>query len=161
FQSGWSGAAYNEEMIGVQTSPAILVSMTGKTAIVGNKALARRKDEARREWLGAFASCVLAAEQDTGLSVEDAVGNYDCMKTLKGCIYDMLSQMGIDYPASQHNTRALENFIALTAEFGTDNIEAIASKAEYTKTALPEMKEKTQLDALVDYMHMLAERYGY
>ena len=161
FQSGWSGAAYNEDMIGVQASPAILVSMTGKTAIVGNKALARRKDEARREWLGAFASCVSAAEQDTGLSVEDAVNNYDCMKTLEKCIYDMLSQMGIDYPASQHNTRALENFIALSAELGTDRIEAIASKAEYTKTALPEMKEKTQLDALVDYMHALAERFGY
>ena len=39
--------------------------------------------------------------------------------------------------------------------------ESIASKAEYTKTALPEMKEKTQLDALVDYMHALAERFGY
>ena len=57
FQSGWSGAVYDENDLASQQVLARMLTNTGKTALVGNHVKRRRVEEQKEEWVGYLCGC--------------------------------------------------------------------------------------------------------
>lgn len=58
FQSGWSGAVYDEDSAGNKQVLARMLGNTGKTALVGNYAKRLRKEQRLAAWLERLLDCL-------------------------------------------------------------------------------------------------------
>lgn len=75
-----------------------------------------------------------------------------------------LWQNGLDYQKSKYNFIRLEDFIrlyGLAVQQNGDTAEQIIQLAEKMNLKLPEVRERTQLDAVKDYLQKTAEQNGY
>lgn len=156
FQSGWSGAVYDENDSGNEI--ARMCTITGKTALVGNRIRIRRKEEQKRNWIEKLVKII---QKNKRIVLED---EQDLLKL----IFDELQAQQINYPKNEYNLRRMESFLTLYSQVGTgysgtsqELAEAMISLAIRQGIRLPELKEKTQLDAVVDYLADLAKEYGY
>ncbi len=113
----------------------------------------KRKAAAKLKWVTSLYEIVSQAE------VED-ISEY----------YQLLAKAGIEYPDNEYNSRLLHNFVDLYYEACSmckdektpDKIcRYIIDISESRKIKLPEMKEKTQLDAVVEYLAQITETAGY
>lgn len=159
FQSGWSGAAYDAESAGNKQVLARMVTGSGKTALVGSYIKRQQNERARERWIRLLtASCLH--------SLDGAAPNEIGMDTVCARMYKDLAAQGAAYPESDHNTRLLENLIGLVSE-GRGQVPVgelagwVAEQAARRRTKLPERKEKTQLDAMVEYLAGVAREQGY
>lgn len=148
FQSGWSGAAYDEEMGSVKQVIVKMLTNTGRTGIVGNYSKSKRKAAAKLNWIAFLCSAIKKAEEIDAL-------------------YSYLAQAGVEYPESEYNTKLLHNFILLYQEAtkkcknDTEICSYIVKTSERQNKKLPEIKEKTELDAIVEYIVQLAKSANY
>lgn len=167
FQSGYSGAIYDEDSLGGKVSVATMLTLTGKTAVVGNTNKRKKTEKRRHEWLCVFAQVVdeLAAELNTGVS-QLLLDNALHERVYSGVI-QKLSARGFNYEMSDYNCKRIQDFIELwpiyTAEGTTFDtiVEYIEEEAVKHKRKLPELKDKTQLDAVVEYLTQIADMNGY
>ncbi|MGI6010694.1 MAG: type VII secretion protein EssC [Ruminococcus sp.] len=148
FQSGYSGAVYDDKVSG-RTDLAKMVSITGRAALVGNRIRLKQKEENRRRWIELLTELTAGSEYR-----ED--------------IFQRLKERGIDYPDTDYNRRRVEEFTllyeeAVQAGYGqTEKAAAyIMAEGEKRGSKLPQLKEKTQLDAIVEYLQKLAREKGY
>ena len=95
FQSGWSGAVYEEDASSSKQVIAKLLTHTGRTGIIGNHLKSKKKAEAKLKWI----TCLYETMTKAGENVED------CYKYLK--------DTGMEYPESDYNTKLLRNYNAL------------------------------------------------
>ncbi len=150
FQSGWSGAVYDDETGSAKQVIAKLLTSTGRAGLVGNHMKSRRKAEAKQKWITSLYEIVC---QDAG---ED----------ITAC-YELLARAGIDYPENDYNTRLLHNFTELyekakkTCNTPDEICRYMIETSEEQKIKLPAMKEKSQLDAVVEYLAELTVTAGY
>lgn len=163
FQSGFSGAAYDEDG-GTGTEIARMISNSGKAALIGSYAKYKKREQEKLKWLSRIGDILESVlEQQTDLM--EAAYDSARMSRLTGSFYEQARQSKLDYPVSEYNTRRLEEFIGLYAECKKQGAqpmaEAVAELAEKQGKRLPEQKEKTQLDAVVEYLHRLALQLGY
>ncbi len=154
FQSGWSGAVYDEESDAGSQDLVRMLDNTGKTELTGSFIKRRQKEKAHVRWLNQLLECLDDAYAE---GPEDAL----CSR-----MYALLSERHIAYPERESNTRALENFISLEKQVRTEGAvegraERISGLASKLKLKLPEAKQKTQLDAVVEYLAQQAEELGY
>ena len=163
FQSGWSGAVYDEENGSGQNVIARMLDTTGKTSIVGNHAKSRKKAEAKRVWLEALLKCFAETEEKCG-SYEEA----ERRKFLNQWM-NFMQEAGIEYFSGEYAEHLLENLAELYLELrGVDSMgknlpscgAQILEQAEKKKIKIPEMKEKTQLEAIVEYLARISEEEG-
>lgn len=162
FQSGWSGATYDENSGSLKADIAHMVSDTGKAAVIGNRTKLKQKEAARRQWIGSLVELVRAVgteiPEDTTL-----LDNY-IQK-----IFSQLEQQKTDYPYSEYNAKRIKDFLTayvqakkLCETADTDKMaKSILEYAQKNNLKLPEKKEKTQLDAIVEYLNDMAEKNGY
>lgn len=153
FQSGWSGAVYDETCLDTARATAILLTRTGKTGIVGSRTKIKQRAKERLLWLTCLAEETLEAAcgASPSLHADDLAGQLSAGRTFTDgrlC-------------GSASARRALHNFLHLWPEGCTDPAQAAASilaRSELERIPLPAPQEKTQLDALVEYIAETARR---
>ena len=154
FQSGWSGATFDPEGEASKTG-AELLDLQGRRAVVGNRAKTRKKTRAMQKWMQRIASCVIAVKQDVqpGEMLTEAAKR----------IIAMLNTEEECYPDSVFNVKRMEDVLCLWP-YHLSEPEKIADYLievfRSTGKKLPEPKEQTQLDAVVDYLAEVAKKHG-
>lgn len=153
FQSGWSGAVYDDETGSAKQVIAKLLTSTGRAGLVGNYLKSKRKAAAKLKWIEQLYDIMTRAGGEFG-----------------DICYLLMAKEGIEYPENDYNTKLLRNFATLYQEAQEkfaegENRQAlckyILEESEQRGMKLPEMKEKTQLDAVVEYLAQLTEDVGY
>lgn len=153
FQSGWSGAVYDEKNADTSRATAILLTRTGKTGIVGSRTKIKQRAKERLLWLTALAQETLEAACGTppALHADEL--------TEQLCAGRTFADGRLTGSASAR--RALHNFLRLWPDGCTDASSAAAAilaQAEADCLPLPAPQDKTQLDALVEYIAQTARR---
>ncbi len=167
FQSGFSGAVYDDSPGAGKTDIARLCSLNGKAALVGNRIKIRQKEARKYQWLCQLASMVrdFARRNDY-----DFIHPLDSDMIQRACqyLFKRLKEQHLDYPENEYNTRRLEEFLQIyrrARSSSTNRVESIVDRiieiSGEENLKLPEMKEKTQLDAVVEYLERMAAREGY
>lgn len=164
FQSGYSGASYDETLGSRKLIVAKMLDSIGKTDLVGNHFKIKCQEEARHGWIRALCAAVAFAEeqmQGEAGGVDDAV--YE-ERILTG-IYKHLAGQNRDYRRSQYNDVRLKEFIRLfrstQAETLDRQADQILDMAVRQGVKLPELKTKTQLEVVNQYLAEVAAANGY
>ena len=146
FQSGWSGAPYDENLEAGKTVLAKLLTTDGKTEMTGGHARALGKEKALHNWISSLVQCLQKA------SPQDVAH-----------FYRQIEKAKLDYSQNEYNSKRLEDFIQLylLTEKEEDIATSIIQLAGNKNIKLPEVKERTQLDAVKDYLRKTAIENGY
>ncbi len=169
FQSGWSGAVYDEDAAQVHTEIATMLTLNGKTAIVGSKTKIKRKEDARIKWLMLLTKILCTALKETTSTLSDCIQNVEKQNHLLRESFKRLEEAKIDYPDNPYNRQRLEEFLQMLAccpvqtleELRPEQMKILIQTASLRGQKLPELKEKTQLDAVVEYLRSIAADHGY
>lgn len=166
FQSGWSGAVYNESEGSANSDIAEMILNTGKTAIVGSRHQKKTKDKENHNWYKRIVRIAESVLQENGFS--DVAGLRDAdrgaVNSAVSRIIELMNKNGMSFADSNTNRNSIENFIELYPDEASDADTAvlrILSSAREKGVKLPERKEKSQLEAVVSHLAKIAEREGY
>lgn len=157
FQSGYSGAAYDEQASVAKNEIATMITATGKTALVGSHTKMKLKEQEKKRWY-AFLYATVNKLRDTAKYADisdDRLAELVIEKAIKA---------GYNISSSNSERNAVKNFVSLMPQSNMDALQAadyIGMKALQTNVKLPETKENTQLEALVDYIRQLAIDENY
>ena len=165
FQSGWSGASYDEELGGGSLLIAQMLSATGKVDLAGNHAKLKRKEEIKRRWVMQLLDVLHQTEAETGRSAAGPEFRFEELPDFRNRFYAHLRQLRPDFEDNQFNTARIADFCALYRELsGVEDPEQLAEQlilsASRAGKRLPEAKSKTQLEVTVDYLRSVAEEAG-
>lgn len=165
FQSGWSGADYDEELGGGSLLIAQMLSVTGKVDLAGNHAKIKRKEEIKRRWVRQLVDVLRTAERESGFPVSDPDFSFKDHGEFKDSFYQALWNIQPDFEENQFNNTRIEDFCTLyreLAEVPDDEqlVIRLIRKATREGKRLPEVRAKTQLEVTVDYLRSVAEEMG-
>ncbi len=166
FQSGWSGAPYNESDMNSNSDIAMMIQNTGKTAIVGSRHQKKAKDKERFAWYTTIADHILKIGAEMKILDISAVKDADrsFIAEIVARVIKSLIAEGADFADTVSNRTSLENFISLLPK-GVNDAATVAAyvqqQAMQNSVKLPEKKEKTQLEAVVGYLSKIAKKEGY
>lgn len=164
FQSGWSGAAYDEELGGGSLLIAQMLSATGKVDLAGNHAKIKRKEELKRRWIKQLLEILQDTEKKTGLSVREPGFSFDEVRDFKDCFYRSLCKIQPDFEENQFNTARIIDFCAIYRDLQGVADEQLPDqlirKAAREGKRLPELKSKSQLEVTVGYLQSVARSLG-
>ena len=164
FQSGFSGAAYEEDDGSAKTDIANIYTLTGRIDMSGSYAKVTQKEKLLQSWLSVIKENLLAALEELSVSVEECLEKKSKMQMLIQTLYARFEQKGIEYAQSVYNSARLEDFIQLYSEaqrYEEEDIKVILKLSAARKVKLPQAKEKTQLDAVTEYLAKIAKENGY
>lgn len=161
FQSGWSGATYDDAGGTGKNNLVKLISSTGKTALLGNKTALKFKDAIKHRWLESLASCIIASSQECGVPLSETAYDFEGTGRILDKVFELLEQMEMDFPKSRFNEKTTRAFVNLLGIYGEDNIPLIIEEAQKRNIVLPEPKEKSQLDAVIAHIGDVAHEHGY
>ncbi len=153
FQSGWSGAPCGENLEDGRSELAELLSVNGKAAMTGGHDRARKKQQALHRWVQGLVRC-LEETDISGRSLPEAAELF----------YQRLAANGVDYQKNRYNLTRLEDFIRLYQEAiktEGDISEEIIRLSGTLDKKLPRPRERTQLDAVKEYLQKTAAENGY
>ena len=159
FQSGWSGAIYDDENQ-QKTELARMLTATGKTAMVGSYVKRRQQDQRAIQWTTQLVQLWQKANPaGTASTFEgDEISRF----------LQALQEAEIDFPDTAYNRKILGNFRALYRKVSQDTLGwnilndrqravYIVNRSKAEKVKLPSQKEMTQLDAVCEYLKQLYE----
>lgn len=165
FQSGYSGAVYDEVLGDKKLVVAQMLNSIGKVDLVGNHFKIQYQEEARRQWIGLVCEAVRHA---FGNMEAEGIGNFDDAaneERLRDDVYAYMEKRNIDYKPSQYNDARLREFVKL---YGMAEDVPKEEKPDFIIGAaieqgirLPEVKSKSQLEAINEYLAEVAEANGY
>ena len=166
FQSGFSGAVYDENAAGVNTELAKIISLTGKVEMTGNTVKASQKKGVEIAWMDRLIQCLEEALKQTNSLLQECMDHAKNMQNLLDTMYEVLRAHQIDYKESKYNTARLLDFMNLYGAAAGQNTECLISEYLLSLAAekgvkLPQAKEKTQLDAVKEYLAAAAREYGF
>lgn len=164
FQSGWSGAVYDESEMGEQENIATMLTVNGKAAIIGSKNKIRKKEKAKLNWITELVGVIRSLAERMAVTPEQVQNDSDIQTKIMEQIFIALKDKGVDFPDSRYNKLRLEDFIRLwptQLENDAEIAKTILQRAAEHGKKLPEIKEKTQLDAVVEHLKEVAEANGY
>lgn len=170
FQSAWSGATYTEDAGSMQTEIARILNENGRAALVGSHAKIKQREMAKVAWIAALLEVLTEACRSENIEIENAVYENQLMTALVDKFFELAEKKGIEYPVSDYNIHRIQDLVTIYAgmnekSFSVASKEHQASQVIYFATVegkkLPEMKEKTQLDAVVEYLAKIASSNGY
>lgn len=164
FQSGFSGAAY-DEAIGTKGAIAKMISLNGREALVGSRQKIKQKDYKRFIFIKALVevlSSSIVSETEFIARYSDSLWLISFLTN----VFRKISAKGIEYPESQYNRNRLEELLSLYLEIYDEDqsrdiddiVSEIISRANIRNSKLPEVKERTQLDAVIEYLRDTAEK---
>jgi len=163
FQSGYSGAAYEEDEGESKTDIATIYTLNGKVDMAGSYAKISKKEKVLCDWLTVVRENLLEALEKLHITVEECCRKKQQMIAVVGEMYRCFGKNHVDYAESTYNTARLEDFIRLyeAVEEGEDRIYRMMKIAAQKNIKLPQAKEKTQLDAVTEYLAKVAKENGY
>lgn len=158
FQSGYSGEIYDETAGAGSIELAKMISNSGRAAYVGNLAQKKLKEKLKHEWIVNLINCL----EDVKKSDSD---NLEMPEYIAGMI-SRIKEKNLEYEDSEYNKRRLISFLQLYNEAPInknidDKATWIVRTSEERNVKLPEVKEKTQLNAVVEYLGKVAKDNGY
>lgn len=160
FQSGWSGAVYDDKKDGGKSEIATMITATGKTAIVGSHTKMKRKEAERFSWYKFLLNCIRSVRNSVDFNSE--VVNYSQKFALK--VIEEAKSAGYNIGNSNSEISAVMNFEEMIPSLDMPDEEIISSiiqKSSQNNKKLPEVKEKTQLEAIVEYIKKVAIKENY
>ncbi|MBQ7203382.1 MAG: type VII secretion protein EssC [Eubacterium sp.] len=164
FQSGWSGAVYDENMSN-RSDIATMLALNGKAAIVGNRIKFKQKENARVKFLSILSAHLFNAKAQLKISDEEVLNNPIARDEIVEKAFEYIEPSELDYPYSKYNAQRLEEFLVLLVQRFDGNLDntvrEITSGAGKFGGKLPEFKDKTQLDAVVEYLASVADKNNY
>lgn len=168
FQSGWSGAVYDQTEGSSKTEIAKMLSISGKAALVGNRLKIKQKEKQKQLWIEAIVEIINSISRGIDFSTEDFFRRPDEEKEFMVQIFSHLKLRKLDYPLNEYNLHRMEDlfqlYIQAKKKFCSsqkDIADFIIEEASEKGKKLPEIKEKTQLDAIVEYLSVQALENGY
>ncbi len=169
FQSGFSGAAYDEENGSVKSDIANMVSTTGKAALVGNRMKLKQKELAKKKWIQKLCAVISGIPLPQGRDLSGVLDDPVLSAQYMHSIFARLEQEKTEYAYSEYNAQRIRDLLTADMAVRKGESEMSADKASeavirYAKEhglKLPEKKQKTQLDAVVEYLAKTARENGY
>lgn len=169
FQSGYSGAVYDVESGDSKTEIARMVSTTGKAALIGSRLKIKQTEESRRKWILELLTVIGHAELPAGKNLEAVMADTAQAGKYLERIFEELLRQKMEYPYNEYNAQRIRDlltaFITVTKQTGKGKteelVQAVISYAETRHLKLPEKKQKTQLDAVIEYLAEAAKKNGY
>lgn len=155
FQSGWSGAVYEEDTDSAKEKLAVMMNAMGHEAITGSYRRRQRQEERQLAWLNTLEIC---REKLLQTGIDGQFSDFSESEAVER-IFDALTGLQIEYDRNDFNRKAMMNFLHLAAETEGDAVK-ILKIAREKGIKLPQKKEKTQLDAIVDYLNQQAAAAG-
>lgn len=163
FQSGWSGAVYDPKGSQVDKT-VVMLDLQGREALVGSRAKSERKEAALHAWVEEIVRSMRTASRNLSISVELAQNSSaEREKLIQECIR-LLNTQEEQYQANTFNIQCMEDVVRLWPEGELEEQEAaqmLLERFQKQKRKLPEKKEKTQLEATVEYLAQMAQKYGF
>lgn len=162
FQSGWSGAPYDENSQNDKSEIATMITTTGRTAVVGSHTKMRRKEAEKRKWLRFLAEQYYSIVFNTDESID--LTDINKLDYCAGIIINKAQNAGYNIGHSNSEVQSVVDFIKLLPKDYSSADEAVNSAVEkslQSNIKLPENKEKTQLEAIVEYINSLAKNNNY
>lgn len=159
FQSGWSGAVFDPTDAGNSSNAVTMISLTGKAAIIGNRAKLKRTRANKKRWITAVCSEYLKSLSvyDTPISEMDPVA----LDEFVTYIINRLRDSGFRYSFTDLDKKALIEFYRYYSEnYSVDLIEENVDDILANGVKIPEIKEESQLDAVVDHLATLSAKSG-
>jgi len=165
FQSGWSGATYDEELGGGSLLIAQMLSATGKVDLAGNHAKVKRKEELKRRWVRQLVEILRVTETETGISTQEPNFSFGEIREFRDHFYRHLQQVQPDFEDNQFNTSRISDLCSLYRELAPvqdddELADQLVRKASREGKRLPEAKTKTQLEVTVDHLRETAQLLG-
>ncbi len=172
FQSGWSGAVYDPENSG-KTSIATMITSTGKTAVVGNYTKLKRMEKDKLKWFTSVAYALGKAANDlfgakSFYDIISAKNNGARAEETAKAAAQILRDQGYNFEGSDVDISCLVSFLRLippgNKTLGENNEKTAAEIIRISRERnirMPELKEKTQLEAVVGYIAEVAKKNGY
>ena len=165
FQSGYSGAIFDKNVGDEKTDIARMLQLNGKIQMTGNMAKASRKKKAQYIWIESLIKILLETIENTGISLQECMNDIDKKQNLVVKMYSLMKKNKIEYGENSYNTQRLVDFIDLYYGLNCINKNdipaAIIKEAQCKMKKLPEIKEKTQLEAVKEYLTQIAKEVGY
>ena len=163
FQSGWSGAVYDVDD-GNKKSGAVLLDLQGREMVSGRRLKEEKKKHAMLKWITEIVSII----QKISVDLQGYTSVFLCTREERHLLAQytirQLNAKEERFPENASNIHTIEEMLQSWPE----NIDADAEIAEYLITQfqtehkkLPEQKEITQLDAVVQYLCEVAEKNQY
>ena len=165
FQSGWSGADYDDELGGGDLQIAQMLSATGKVDLAGNHARLKHKEERKRRWIRQMIQILRETERETDVSVSEAGFHFESHRGFKSSFYRRLQALQPDFEDNQFNTVRINDLCLVYRELSGTIVEdqladEIIRQAARSGRRLPEMKTRSQLEVTVDYLARITQSLG-
>lgn len=150
FQSGWSGAPYDNSNEGKDGTIATMITTTGKEALVGSHTKIKRRERERFLWFSFLYRNAVALRQngtDTNAAAEKLI--------------QLARSHQYNIGTNHSDYQAVNNFISLMPNSRMaeeDAVRYITAFASEKNIRLPEPKDKTQLEVLVEYIAKVARQ---
>ncbi|MCM1539158.1 MAG: type VII secretion protein EssC [bacterium] len=165
FQSGYSGAAYDESGVNTGTEIASMLSLTGKAALVGNSLKSRQQEQIRNRWLQKLLIAIREAVAAAGETIMEFAADPERFSAF----FRQLQAHETEYQDTEYNRRRADELIQLYAEnrgrmtgmTPEEEAQEIAMLADRQQKKLPEEKGRTQLEAVIEYLAQSAVKEGY
>ncbi|MEH2928691.1 type VII secretion protein EssC [Candidatus Ventrimonas sp. KK005] len=168
FQSGYSGAAYDENAGSFQSGIATMISTTGRTALIGSNLMRKQQAKLRFTWICNLIQIMQQTAADHGQTLTELAASPGAISF----IYQKLEYFEVDYSRNDYNSRRLEELLHVYLEISKlvsgdeekpveDEVLELLKYADENNLKLPEQKLKTQLDAMVEYLARTAAANGY
>lgn len=165
FQSGYSGAVYDETLGDKKLVVAQMLNSVGKIDLVGNHFKIKYQKEAKLRWIRVLCEAVrhsFKMQEESG-TIQESDGSL--ADGLLSDIYTYIEGQNIDYKRSQYNDVRIKEFIKLyqqTSQMqGEEQAVMIGEAAIRQGVKLPETKAKSQLEAVNEYLADVAVNNGY
>jgi len=113
FQSGWSGASYDEELGGGSLLIAEMLSATGKVDLAVNHAKIKRKEELKHHWVKHLIEILHIVEQETNISVLDDNFDFNKIEPFRKSFYSHIHNIMQDFEENQFNNSRIEDFCSV------------------------------------------------
>ena len=168
FQSGYSGAVYDAELGDSKSEIARMVSTTGKAALIGSRLKIKQAEEIKRRWILELIRVIDSVGLPADKSLEEVMADTVLSQAYLKKIFEALDSRKMEYPYSEYNGLRIRDLLnAYLAAEKTDGqmTDALAQEiiqyAEDNHLKLPEKKQKTQLDAVIEHLADVAKDNGY
>lgn len=165
FQSGYSGAMFENIPGGIKSEVARLLATNGRTSMTGNHQKLIQQAQMKQKWIEKLIICIAEVTQEEELTLEE----FSCRESRRDLLFKKFDDEKISYDNTEHNTKKLDELLRLInlvlSEKTDCSVEELASRVisleRQVNTKLPEEKKKTQLAAVVEYLENISKEEGY
>lgn len=164
FQSAWSGALFDSADIAETEDIAQIYKINGKTILTGNHQKMKRKLETRVKWISKLYCIWKEVLQESDCNTKRYLVNNKARKDVNKRLFDSFAQKKINITENSFTINRLLDFATIcencerdqSLKNDLDYVHKIIELADATGRKLPEVKRRTELDAIVDYLQIVA-----